>query len=36
MASVFLGVELSQEDLVSAVQSYLDEVASDPGVPEYD
>ena len=36
MASVFLGRELAPEDLVSAVQSYLDEVESDPGVPAYD
>jgi len=36
MASQFLGAELSPLDVVSAVQSYLDEVASDPGVPAYD
>ena len=36
MVSAFLGVELSPEDLLVAVQSYLDEVQSDPSVPAYD
>jgi hypothetical protein len=36
MSSAFLGLELAPEDLVSAVQSYLEEVESDPGVPAYD
>jgi len=36
MTSVFMGVELSPADVVSAAASYLAEVRSDPGAPAYD
>ena len=36
MAAEFLGLELSQDELIDAAHAYLLEVAEDPAAPSYD